>query len=114
MWIPHGIDVLFGHSTAKVLATPSVAAVLPARLHATVEGRRRLAETVRGLLASAWDPVLLTARLDAVIPLIEGSVAGGRPENPSLATWRSAIQKTRSFIALRRAVVEAELQAAGF
>lgn len=111
-WIPHGIDQLFDREGAATLAPPVVGAVLPSRFHATAAGRARLVAALREVLDGSFDPAVLTARLDAAIPLIEGSVPSDVPGSPSLWTWRRAVARVRDFLARRPARVLAELDAA--
>lgn len=109
VWIPHGIDQLFDRPTASVLGAPIEAAVLPSRLHATAEGRARLVAAIREVLAGAWDVGALLARLDAVEPLIEGSVECPTPGSPTLGDWRAAVGRIRSFLSQRARWVLGEL-----
>lgn len=113
VWVPHGIDQLFGRLAASVLAAPLGRAVPAARLHATPEGRAGFAAAVRAVLDDAWDAAVLLARLEAVLPLIEGSVPSGVRGNPSVDAWRRAVNGVRDFLARREDVVRAELDAAG-
>lgn len=113
VWIPHGIDQLFERAAVPSLAAPVPGAVLPARLHATAQGRARLAAAVREILDGAFDRAVLEARIDAALPLIEGSIDSPVPGSPSRATWRRAVDRLRRFLAERPSRVRAELDAEG-
>lgn len=112
VWIPHGIDQIFGRPYSPALAAPTPAAVLAARLFATTEGRARRVAAVGEMLDTAWDADLLRARLDAAARLIEGSIECAHPGSPNLRDWRIALRNVRSFLELRAGAVFAQLEAA--
>jgi spore coat protein H len=114
-FMPHGIDNLFIDVNVNVMNAPASNSALPSRIFATQEGRARLAEKIRFVLDNAWDAEALNARADESIDLIRAAVEEG-DRNPSFsqANFEADIQNKKSFIQQRPAIVETQLQAAGF
>lgn len=99
-FMPWGVDQLFGDS-------PEGPAVflngrITQRLWATAAGRDRYVEAMEQVLAEAWDEDALTAEVDRMQALLAPHVT--RPEDLELGADR-----IRTFIAGRRAAVEAQL-----
>lgn len=108
-FIPHGTDQTFETEQASAVAPPRETARLAARLFATPAGRAAYRATLVDLLDGAWDAAALAARLEAVLPLIEGSVPCDVAGNPGYDNWRRAVDRVRRFVRDRGAYVRQHL-----
>lgn len=105
-FIPWGADALFRHvgTYASVQAT----GLLNRRLYLTAEGRAAYLDRLAELLAGVWDETALAAEVDRMEALLAPELEG-----PVLANFETALVETRDYIATKRDLVEAELDAGG-
>lgn len=95
---PEAIDVV-EQPPESVMAT----GLLAHRLYATVQGRQRYFAAMDALLDVTWDEAALADEVDRLEALLEPAVVPASKD-----AWKTAVQARRSWVAVRRARIQAE------